>query len=188
MTVQYLLNQVQALYSQQQGASYVTSNLNDLNRRNLTPSTSQSQSSTPLAHSMSVGTGTRAEPVLPTIPPPPKAPNPAVSREGGSGRTTPSRSPVVRNGVGAPLVDLSLRDNEMVEPRRIEPFPQQFLQFVFDQSTDRFDTMSHPSLTSLASEPSQTTGDASRSQTGTPKGSLPRFSTQQNGRKALNGT
>lgn len=159
-TVQYLLNQV--LHSQQ-GSIHSPGNLNDLSKRNLSPSSFQPQFSTPSAHYTTAGTGTRSDPQVPAIPPPPNHSNVAVSLEGRN--VTPSYVPL-SNGVETPLVDL--KDGEMVEPRRVEALPHQFLQFAFDQSTasDHFDTVSHPSMTSLSSEQSQSFNDVPRNLTG----------------------
>lgn len=181
VTVQYLLNQV----LQSQGAANVTSSFNDLNRGKLTPINFQSQSSTPSANNTTADTVTRTHPLVSTILPPPN--NSAVFSDGSSGHGTPSYLPV-SNGIETPLVDL--KDSEMVEPRRAEPLPQQFLQFAFDQSStsDRYDTLSHPSLTSLTSELSQTASDVPKSFTGTPKGNSFLNSSQQHRNSNLNGT
>ena len=92
------------------------------------------------------------EPVLPNIPPPATTPSPVMSHcsgtepFNGSISSLQSSSKVeslesFRLNSAAPesssiptLVDLSPSDLEMVEPRR-EPFPQQFLQFVFDNNS-----------------------------------------------------
>ena len=91
------------------------------------------------------------EPVFPNIPPPAVTPSPVMSRRGdidaldgsisslqSSSKVASSesflRSSTVPEGSSLPpLVDLSSSELEMVEPRH-EPFPQQFLQFVFDSS------------------------------------------------------
>lgn len=93
------------------------------------------------------------EPVFPTIPPPAVTPSPVMSHRSemealdGSISSLQSSSKVasaesfLRNDAVAEssplptLVDLSASDLEMVEPRH-EPFPQQFLQFVFDNSSN----------------------------------------------------
>lgn len=91
------------------------------------------------------------EPVFPNIPPPAVTPSPVMSHRGdidaldgsisslqSSSKVASSesflRSSTVPEGSSLPpLVDLSSSELEMVEPRH-EPFPQQFLQFVFDSS------------------------------------------------------
>lgn len=91
------------------------------------------------------------EPVFPHIPPPAVTPSPVMSHRSeidaldGSVSSLQSSSKVAsaesflrsgtlpESGPLPPLVDLSSSDLEMVEPRH-EPFPQQFLQFVFDSS------------------------------------------------------
>lgn len=91
------------------------------------------------------------EPVFPNIPPPTVTPSPVMSHRSdmealdGSVSSLQSSSKVAsaesflrsstlpEGSPLPPLVDLSSSDLEMVEPRR-ERFPQQFLQFVFDNS------------------------------------------------------
>lgn len=91
------------------------------------------------------------EPVFPNIPPPAVTPSPVMSHRGdidaldgsisslqSSSKVASSesflRSSTIPEGCSLPpLVDLSSSELEMVEPRH-EPFPQQFLQFVFDSS------------------------------------------------------
>lgn len=91
------------------------------------------------------------EPVFPNIPPPAVTPSPVMSHRGdidaldGSISSLQSSSKVASSesflrsstipegSYLPPLVDLSSSELEMVEPRH-EPFPQQFLQFVFDSS------------------------------------------------------
>lgn len=91
------------------------------------------------------------EPVFPNIPPPAVTPSPVMSHRSdmdaldGSISSLQSsskvasaesflRSSTLPEGTTLPpLVDLSSSELEMVEPRH-EPFPQQFLQFVFDSS------------------------------------------------------
>ena len=91
------------------------------------------------------------EPVFPNIPPPAVTPSPVMSHRSdmdaldGSISSLQSsskvasaesflRSSTLPEGTSLPpLVDLSSSELEMVEPRH-EPFPQQFLQFVFDSS------------------------------------------------------
>ena len=91
------------------------------------------------------------EPVFPNIPPPAVTPSPVMSHRGdidaldgsisslqSSSKVASSesflRSSTIPEGSSLPpLVDLSSSELEMVEPRH-EPFPQQFLQFVFDSS------------------------------------------------------
>lgn len=107
------------------------------------------------------------DPVFPTIPPPAMTPSPVMSHRSvmdpldGSVTSLQSSSKVasaesfIRNTVpeSGPLptlVDLGSSDLEMVEPRH-EPFPQQFLQFTFDSSTNfepgKVDSASNGSLT-----------------------------------------
>lgn len=92
------------------------------------------------------------EPVFPNIPPPAVTPSPVMSHRSdmeaaldgsvsslqSSSKVASSesflRSSTIPEGSSLPpLVDLSSSELEMVEPRH-EPFPQQFLQFVFDSS------------------------------------------------------
>lgn len=93
------------------------------------------------------------EPVFPTIPPPTMTPSPVMSHRSDmdaldgsisslqSSCKVASAESFLRNGAATEssplptLVDLSSSDLEMIEPRR-EPFPQQFLQFVFDNSSN----------------------------------------------------
>lgn len=96
------------------------------------------------------------EPVFPTIPPPAVTPSPVMSHRSemdpldGSISSLQStlqssskvasaesfvRSTVPESSPLPTLVDLSSSDLEMIEPRH-EPFPQQFLQFVFDSSAN----------------------------------------------------
>lgn len=125
------------------------------------------------------------EPVFPTIPPPAVTPSPVMSHRSdlealdGSISSLQSSSKVasaesfLRNGAvpeSSPLptlVDLSASDLEMVEPRH-EPFPQQFLQFVFDNSSN-----SEPGKGTSASSGSLTqfSGVSSRANTSLPQNS-----------------
>ncbi|XP_020612374.1 carboxyl-terminal PDZ ligand of neuronal nitric oxide synthase protein-like [Orbicella faveolata] len=123
------------------------------------------------------------EPVFPTIPPPAVTPSPVMSHRSemealdGSISSLQSSSKVasaesfLRSGAVAEssplptLVDLSASDLEMVEPRH-EPFPQQFLQFVFDNSSN-----SEPGRGTSASNGSLTqfSGVSSRANTSLPQ-------------------
>lgn len=105
------------------------------------------------------------EPVFPNIPPPAVTPSPVMSHQSDmdaldgsvsslqSSNKVASAESFLRNSTLPegnplpPLVDLSSSDLEMVEPRR-EPFPQEFLQFVFDSSDPgRGNSASNASLT-----------------------------------------
>lgn len=114
-----------------------------------------------------------APPVFPHIPPPSKTPSPDFSRHSqASGFSLHSTvedslcsldSLACRSISGAEnndgvvdIVNLSSGELDMVEPRK-EPFPQEFLQFVFDNSSrsDYFEA-SETSQTSLVSDSGHT--------------------------------
>ena len=92
------------------------------------------------------------EPMFPHIPPPAVTPSPVMSHRSeldaladsvsslqSSSTKIASSESFLRNGTlpeespGSPLLDFSSSDLEMTHSRH-EPFPQQFLQFVFDNS------------------------------------------------------
>ena len=162
-TITQLVDQVQTLQNQVRGHgdSGVSLSL-DMDSGKISSGTAlHSQTSSPVGSSPSKeGVLSSAallkrrilgDPVFPHIPPPAVTPSPAMSHRSdmdyldGSVSSLQSSSKVAsaesflrtstipENSPMPPLVDLSSSELEMVEPRH-EPFPQQFLQFVFDSS------------------------------------------------------
>ncbi|KAJ7334425.1 Carboxyl-terminal PDZ ligand of neuronal nitric oxide synthase protein [Desmophyllum pertusum] len=162
-TITQLVDQVQTMQSQMRGHgdSGVSLSL-DMDGRMLSGTALHSQASSSVGSSpVKDGVLSAAalakhrllgEPVFPTIPPPTMTPSPVMSHRSDmdaldgsisslqSSCKVASAESFLRNGAATEssplptLVDLSSSDLEMIEPRR-EPFPQQFLQFVFDNSS-----------------------------------------------------
>lgn len=163
-TITQLVDQVQTLQNQVRGRgdSGVSLSL-DMDSGKISSGTAlHSQASSPVGSSSPSKEGVLSsaallkrrilgDPVFPHIPPPAVTPSPAMSHRSdmdcldGSVSSLQSSSKVAsaesflrtstipENSPLPPLVDLSSSELEMVEPRH-EPFPQQFLQFVFDSS------------------------------------------------------
>lgn len=188
-TITQLVDQVQSLQNQMRGRgdSGVSLSL-DMDGR-MQSQASSSVGSSPVKDGITSSAASKrrhlGEPVFPTIPPPAVTPSPVMSHRSdvdpldGSVSSLQSSSKVasaesfLRNGAvpeSSPLptlVDLSSSDLEMVEPRH-EPFPQQFLQFVFDNSSN-----SDPGKGNSASNGSLTqfSGVGSRANTSLPQSS-----------------
>ena len=190
-TITQLVDQVQTMQNQMRG--HVDSGVSlslDMDGR-IHSQASLSVNSSPVKNGTTSGAAVSkrqllGEPVFPTIPPPAVSPSPVMSHRSemealdGSISSLQSSSKVasaesfLRNGAVAEssplptLVDLSASDLEMVEPRH-EPFPQQFLQFVFDNNS----STSEPGRGTSASNGSLTqfSGVSSRANTSLPQNS-----------------
>lgn len=189
-TITQLVDQVQTLQNQMpgRGDSGVSLSL-DMDGRMLSQASSSVGSSPVKDGVISAAAASKrrllGEPVFPNIPPPAVTPSPVMSHRSdmdaldGSISSLQSSSKVasaesfLRNGTvpeSSPLptlVDLSSSDLEMIEPR-LEPYPQQFLQFVFDNSSNsdpvKGNSASNGSLT-------QFSGVGSRANTSLPQNS-----------------